>query len=253
MSLFDRWNRRPDAPPDPVAAPETQGPLGVERFAQPLGVTLLAIEDPFASSVINGHASEAYKLGLERLITVDVLVRNTSRTETLSVSGSKLHLFDDAHYLNEPLVLVSRARQPALAETLLPPGATARGWVTFCLHWDRQPARLQFFTGYLSAKVAVFNLPVLDAQSHTRRREEVTRERAEREVTRTLDAREREVQELEAKAAVARALLDREARVRELEARAEAARAVLERAEALHANRAPYTQQDPPPDDDDDE
>jgi hypothetical protein len=250
MSLFDRWNRRPDAPPDPAVAPETQGPLGVERFAQPLGVTLLAIEDPFVSDVINGHASEAYKLGLERLITVDVLVRNTRAPMTLSVSGSKLHLFDDAHYLHEPLVLDSRARQPALVETLLPPGATARGWVTFCLHWDRQPARLQFFTGYLSAKVAVFNLPVLDAQAHTRRREEVTRERAEREVTRTLDAREREVQELEAKAAVARATLDQEARVRALEARAEAARAVLERAEALTTNRARYAQQDPPPDDD---
>lgn len=172
MSFFDRWNRRS---PERTAPAPDRDDLGVERMAGDLAVTIIAVDDPFPSGVVNGHCSEEYKAGRERLVTVDVTLRNDSRTETVSVSGSKLHLFDDAHYLREPLVLDSRARRPAFAETLLPPGAAVRGWVTFCLPWDRQVARLQLFTGYLSAKVAVFHFRLRDGVELARRREDALR------------------------------------------------------------------------------
>jgi len=262
MGLFDRL-LRPDPPDAPARAQRTDvrdearaptapqaDDVGTSRRADALEVTLLGVDDPFHSDVVNGHCTEAYKLGLERLVTLDVRLCNTSKTETLSVAGSRCHLFDDADYLTPALACDSRVRRPAIEETFLPPGAAVRGWVTFCLSWERQAARVQFFQGYLAGKVASFRLPVRSAEELAARRAAFAEDRARAEVSRALDAREREVQALEAKAAAALAAAEQEARARGLDERAAAARAALH--EARRRARAPHPQQQPPPRDEPD-
>ncbi len=258
MGLFNRLfgPSSPDAPaPVPARAERTDasdavtpepvlvgGDVGRSRHSDAMEVTLLGIEDPFLSEVINGHCTEAYKLGLERLITLDVRMRNTSKTETLSVAGSRCHLFDDQDHLTPAIAIDSRMRTPAIEQTFLPPGAAVRGWVTFCLPWERHAVRVQFFQGYLAGKVATFRLPVRSAEELAARRASFVGDRARVEVSRALDAREREVMALEARAAVALAFAEQESRARRLDERVAAANAILQ---GHHRSGA---QQRPPPD-----
>jgi hypothetical protein len=175
MSILDRWKQAlvrqvggVTGDPPPVYREGGR----VEARAGNFVVTLLSVDDPYASDVINGHCSDAYKAGDERLITFEVLLHNTSRTETEPV-GLKFHLFDDDHFVHPCLGLDSRCREPRMVEGFLTPGTFARGWVTFCLPWARRPARLQFFTGYLSGNVAEFELAVVDPATLARRRAEL--------------------------------------------------------------------------------
>jgi hypothetical protein len=174
--------------------------LDQERLAGALGVTLLAQEDPFDSDVINGHASEAYRGGQERLVTFEVLLRNTSPTDKHRVSASNFHLFDDQDFAHQSLTCDSRARAPAVIESFLLPGTRMRGWVTFCLPWTHQAARLQFFTGHLGAGVVAFDLPRVEPATLAARRAGTAQRRARAEASRQLQLRELEVLALEARA-----------------------------------------------------
>ncbi len=232
MSIFDRFHRR-----DANHAAPAIGPT-IERVAGALAISVLAVEDPWESDAKSHSSSEAYKRGDERLVAFDVRIRNTATgAEPPSVSASKFHLFDDADYVTESIGRDARARAPLLVETFVAPGATVRGWVTFSLPWERRPARLQFFSGYLSAQVASFALPMCDAAEQARRRDAVMGARAQAEADRAREAQEGE----------ARAAQEREARA--------AQRAAAD----AEAARARYAQQQRPPapwrgdDNDDDE
>lgn len=171
MSIFDRFNRRDAAP--------AMG-LNIERVAGALAISVLAVEDPWESDAKSHSSSEAYERGDERLVAFEVRVRSTaSGGAPAPVSASKFHLFDDADYVTESIGRDARARTPLLVETFVAPGATVRGWVTFSLAWERRPARLQFFSGYLSAQVASFALPMCDAAEQAKRRDAAKRARAE--------------------------------------------------------------------------
>ena len=101
----------------------------IARRSDALGAALLCVEDPSISEVMNGHCTEAYKLGLERLVAIEVRTRNTSKTKTLLVAGSRCHLFDDNNHLTPApaLALDSLLRAPAIEQTFLPLGAVVRG------------------------------------------------------------------------------------------------------------------------------
>jgi hypothetical protein len=198
-------------------------------MAGDLGITLLSVEDPHLTDVVNGWCSEEYKRGLERLVAVEVVIRNASRTETRAVRGN-FHVFDDAHYTRQSLGLDSRSKEPRIVEGYLAPGGLVRGWVTFCLPWERQAARVQFFTDYLSAKIAVFDLPLLDEGALARLRADVAERGARATASKALEEQRREVKGLEVRAKAAQALLEYEEKVRDLEVRAERARETIARA-----------------------
>jgi hypothetical protein len=217
-----------------------------ERMAGHIGVSLLWIEDPYVTDVVNGHCTERYKLGLDRLLAIEVHLRNVSRTETVSVSGSNFHLFDDASFVHPSIGLDSRRRKPELIETYLVPGGAVRGWVTFLLPWERQTARVQFFTGYLSGKVAAFDLQLVGPPGLAQRRAEAANARARLEAARVVEDKEREVLEIEARARAARVLLEQEERLRELAARAAIARATIAEVDGRIAHASPsYAPADP--------
>lgn len=183
-----------------------------EQVAGGIAITLLAIEDPYETPITNGHTTEADRLGLARLVAFEVALHNAS-TELAQVSGGKFHLFDDLHFVHESLGLDSRSRAPRLQEVYVSPGTTVRGWVTYRLDWERRPARLQFFTGHLSGKVAVFELPMDDPAARAQRRAEARERAARGEVEARLAVQEREVATLEARAEQARAVLAHASRV----------------------------------------
>jgi hypothetical protein len=235
------------SPPAPPATPWAPASPSRELFAESIGVTLFSALDPYITSVVNGHCTEAYKLGEERLLSFEVLLRNTSRTERVTVGGGKFHLFDDAHFMHESVTIDSRIKQPSIIEGFLLPGGSVRGWVTFVLPWQRQAARVQFFTGHLSGAVVAFDLPLVDAATLKKLHADYLEQRASGPPVEALRERERAVLALEAQASAALARVEYEEKARELEARAERARRTIEQATRLSGRPEPAPAPKGPP------
>ena len=173
--------------------------------------------DPHRTDVRNGHCSPAYLRGELRLVAFELRMRHRGQThDPVKVGGHKVHLFDDGDFQHTSLSPDSRDREPRLVEGYVLPGGAARGWVTFELPVERQPRRLQIFTGYLSAEVCCWDLPVRGTDDHRQWC-------AEQE----LDGRRSQVAALEHRAEVARRVLEWAEEVEALEARAARALAVL--------------------------
>ena len=234
---------RPQQPPPTAAAPH--GSLGATRDLGPFKATLLTVADPYVTDVRNGHCSKAYLRGDERLLAIELrLEHGGASDDPIKIGGHKLHLFDDADYMHEPIGLDSRSRSPRLVEGFLMPGGAARGWVTFALDWDRQPRRLQLFTGYLGEGVRCWDLPLMSAEAWGRHRRTHREERLAETAQAALEDKQATISELEAQAALAELLLTREAELSALEARAAEARRVLRRLEAFKDELDPSSDDD---------
>ncbi|MEO1269669.1 MAG: hypothetical protein AAFX99_16405 [Myxococcota bacterium] len=206
----------------------------------PFKATLLTVHDPFVTDVRNGHCSDAYLRGDERLLAFEFRLEHGGTSEDpVKIGGHKLHLFDDFDHIHEPLGLDSRSRSPRLVEGFLLPGGAARGWVTFALDWARQPKRVQMFTGYLGEGVCCWDLPPMSDEDWAHHRHNHRSERLAGTTEAVLVDKRAAISELEAQAALAELLLTRQAELSELEARAAQAREVLHRLAVLEASLGP--------------
>ena len=234
MGIFDDIRRMASGSESGHRVAEVPVDGFVEHDLGKLAVTVLGIDDPFVCEVRNGHCSPAYLRGEARLLSVELRIRHTGQTdEAVKVSSGRLQLFDDADHLHQDLGLDSRNREPRIPEGFVLPGGAVRGWVTFQLHWERQPTRLQFFTGYLGEGVCCWDLPVCASAEWAEQRAEADRRALRAEADKLMDEKRREVDALERRAEVARELLSRESELGELERRASAASAWLHKAERV--------------------
>lgn len=232
MGLFDHIRRMASGSGSGQGAASAPTDGVVEHDLGKIAVTVLGVDDPFACEVRNGHCSPAYLRGEERLLSVELRIRHTGQTdEAVKVSSGKLQLFDDADHLHQDLGLDRRNRAPRIHESFVLPGGVVCGWVTFQLHWDRQPKRLQFFTGYLGEGVCCWDLPVWASEDWAVQRAEAAQRAVRAEADKQMIEKRRAVEAIERRAEVAREMLSRKADVAELERRASAAKAWIQQAE----------------------
>lgn len=137
-------------------APARLGRLGEETE---VGAYLVAVE-AFGPFLPSGGAKPEEGLAV---FAAEVAITNPSGAEPLNYRTGQWRLYDERGYVFEPVSSgAAIARKPSLPEGFLVPGTHVRGWVTFAVPIESRPARVQFFTGYLTAKVADFALPPPD-------------------------------------------------------------------------------------------